>query len=74
MRLPLKIEDIERSLVDHRTKGIPGGTAPFPLDEIGERQWNVLREDLPLPWQYSRNRPWSTTVSGCAVSSVSPEL
>jgi D-serine dehydratase len=36
-------------LVDQRTKGIPGGVAPFPLTEIGRRGWNVLREDLPLP-------------------------
>jgi D-serine dehydratase len=36
-------------LVDQRTKGIPGGVAPFPLAEIGRRGWNVLREDLPLP-------------------------
>jgi D-serine dehydratase len=35
--------------IDHRTKGIPGGTAPFSQDAIHEKGWNVLRQDLPLP-------------------------
>lgn len=35
--------------LDHRTKGIPGGTAPFPHDAIRDKAWNVLRQDLPLP-------------------------
>ncbi len=30
-------------------KGIPGNTPPFPLGLIAERNWNVLRQDLPLP-------------------------
>jgi D-serine dehydratase len=36
-------------LIDGRTKGIPGGVAPFPRAEIGRQGWNLLREDLPLP-------------------------
>jgi D-serine dehydratase len=43
------VELADRELVDHRTKGIPGGTPPFPLDEIGLRGWNLLRQELPLP-------------------------
>lgn len=35
--------------LDHRTKGIPGGTPAFPLETIAEKNWNVLRGDLPLP-------------------------
>jgi len=35
--------------LDDTLKGIPGGTKPFPLSQIGQRGWNVLREDLPLP-------------------------
>ena len=31
------------------TKGIPGGTKPFPLSGIAAHKWNVLREDLPFP-------------------------
>lgn len=37
------------SLLDHRLKGIPGGVAPFPLEAIGAKNWNLLAEDLPLP-------------------------
>jgi D-serine dehydratase len=37
------------SLLDHRLKGIPGGVAPFPLEAIGAKGWNLLAEDLPLP-------------------------
>ncbi len=40
---------VDDSLVDQRTKGIPGGVEPFPLAEIGRKGWNLLREDLPLP-------------------------
>ena len=36
-------------LLDHRTKGIPGGTAAFPLETIAAKRWNVLNDDLPLP-------------------------
>ena len=32
-----------------RIKGVPGGIEPFPISRIGEKRWNVLREDLPLP-------------------------
>ena len=30
-------------------KGVPPGIAPFPLEQVGRRGWNILREDLPLP-------------------------
>jgi D-serine dehydratase len=30
-------------------KGLPPGTPPLPLSAVGQRGWNVLREDLPLP-------------------------
>ncbi len=30
-------------------KGLPSGIDPIPLSAIGQRGWNVLREDLPLP-------------------------
>ncbi|HEY2352852.1 MAG TPA: amino acid deaminase [Candidatus Acidoferrum sp.] len=35
--------------LDHTVKGIPGGTKPFPLSQIADRNWNVMREDLPFP-------------------------
>jgi D-serine dehydratase len=40
---------LDASLLDHRLKGIPGGTAPFGIEEILNHGWNLLREDLPLP-------------------------
>lgn len=40
---------LDRLLLDHRTKGIPGGIAPFPPSAIGAKRWNVLREDMTLP-------------------------
>lgn len=45
----MNIEDIRATLLDGRTKGIPGTAEPFPLGEIAAKGWNVLREDLPLP-------------------------
>lgn len=45
----VELSDIESSLVDGTFKGIPGGVEPFPLREIGNKKWNVLRCDLPLP-------------------------
>ncbi len=35
-------------VVDDRLKGIPLGVPPFPIERIGERGWNVLR-DIRLP-------------------------
>jgi len=40
---------LDRLLLDHRIKGIPGGTAPFAPSAIGAKRWNVLREDMTLP-------------------------
>ena len=49
-------EALDALLLDHRVKGMPGGIAPFPLGRIGERKWNVLREDLPLPLAVLKER------------------
>lgn len=35
--------------VDGATKGMPPGLRSVELDRVGERGWNVLDEDLPLP-------------------------
>ena len=45
----MDLRSIESFLLDHRIKGVPGGIEPFPISRIGEKRWNVLREDLPLP-------------------------
>lgn len=38
-----------RTLLDGRTKGLPGGLDQIALEDVGGRHWNVLAEDLPLP-------------------------
>ena len=43
------LAEINSTVLDDRSKGIPGGVAPFPLADIASQGWNVLREDLPLP-------------------------
>ena len=45
----MTLDDIRATILDGRTKGIPGTAAPFALADIGGKGWNVLREDLPLP-------------------------
>lgn len=45
----MDLSELEASLVDGRTKGMPGGMRPIPLSKVGAQGWNVLREDLPLP-------------------------
>jgi D-serine dehydratase len=41
--------DIDNIILDHRVKGIPGGTPPFRLGDIAKKGWNVLREDTNFP-------------------------
>jgi D-serine dehydratase len=43
------VTELGATLIDHRQKGIPGGVAPFRLDAIGAKSWNLLAEDLTLP-------------------------
>lgn len=45
----MNLEEITSTILDGRTKGIPGTTEPFALADIAKKGWNVLREDLPLP-------------------------
>lgn len=35
--------------LDDSVKGIPGGMQPISSTEIGQLNWNLLNEDLPLP-------------------------
>jgi len=51
----MKLAEIEQELVTPLMKGIPDEAAPFPLEEMGEQGWNVLREDLHLPLAVLRN-------------------
>ena len=43
------MQSVGHYMLDHKTKGMPGGIAPFPMSEIATKGWNVLREDLPMP-------------------------
>ena len=45
----MNLDDIGATILDGRTKGIPGTSAPFALRDIAKKNWNVLKEDLPLP-------------------------
>jgi len=45
----MNLDPIHAALLDHRQKGIPGGTAPFRLDQIAAKGWNILREDMNFP-------------------------
>lgn len=60
----LNLSAIDELSLDDRYKGIPGGTAAFPLKELGRRGWNVLRGDIPLPLAVlndsalAHNRQW----------------
>lgn len=45
----MNIGSIGTTILDRRTKGIPGTAKPFALADIADQGWNVLREDMPLP-------------------------
>lgn len=45
----MNTDSIRATVLDGRTKGIPSTTEPFALSDIADKNWNVLREELPLP-------------------------
>ena len=45
----MDLSELDRYRIDDCHKGIPGGTPPFALSDVGAHHWNLLREDLPLP-------------------------
>ncbi|NDV00257.1 amino acid deaminase [Pseudoroseicyclus tamaricis] len=45
----MDLSEIYETVLDGRTKGLPGTAAPFALKHIAAQGWNVLREDMPLP-------------------------
>lgn len=45
----MHLDKLLASPLTDQFKGIPGGTPPFAIEEIAAKDWNVLREDLPLP-------------------------
>ena len=84
----MTVARIDSLLLDDRTKGIPGGVEPFPITTIGQKRWNVLREDLPLPLAILRqtsldhNSQWmrrylelsGTVVAPHGKTSMSPQI
>lgn len=45
----MNLDPILATILDERTKGVPGTAEPFRLSEIGSKGWNLLAEDLPFP-------------------------
>jgi D-serine dehydratase len=84
----ISLTAIDATILDGSVKGIPGGVAGFPLGSIGDKGWNLLREDLPLPVAVlrrsalTRNGQWMRaflTLSGAVIAphgktTMSPQL
>lgn len=45
----MRLDEIANGIVDETFKGIPGGTGPIRLADVGKQGWNLLAEDMPLP-------------------------
>lgn len=45
----MNIDHLSKIILDGTVKGIPGGTPPFAMGDIGKKGWNLLRGDVPLP-------------------------
>jgi len=54
----MNITEIQDSLITHRYKGIPGGTTPFRLTDIGQQGWNVLQQSIELDDNLPYAEPW----------------
>jgi D-serine dehydratase len=74
----MKLDALQELLLDHRVKGMPGGVEPFALGRIGERKWNVLGEDLPLPLAVLKERAlthnsgWMQRFLGLSGAKIAP--
>ncbi|MCJ8330330.1 MAG: amino acid deaminase [Lentisphaeria bacterium] len=45
----MNLKEILDTEITSLTKGVPGNCEPFKLSDVGAKNWNVLKEDLPLP-------------------------
>ena len=45
----MDLSEIQNTILDRRIKGIPGSSEPFPLKELKNKNWNILKEDMPMP-------------------------
>jgi D-serine dehydratase len=74
--------------LDSCDKGVPGSAVAIPLADVPAQQWNVLREDLPLPvavlkeealrhnsrWMASFVRESDVSLAPHGKTSMSPDL
>lgn len=74
----MDLAPLDLLLLDHRIKGIPGGTEPFPPSAIGAKRWNVLREDMTLPiavlkdHALTHNGAWMRRFLGASGAAIAP--
>ena len=52
----MDLSEIQNTILDRRTKGIPGSVEPFPLKEIKNKKWNILNglDEKNLKVNYQR--------------------
>ena len=39
----MDLSEIQNTILDRRIKGIPGSSEPFPLKELKNKNWNILK-------------------------------
>ena len=42
----MDLSEIQNTILDRRIKGIPGSSEPFPLKELKNKNWNILKLSL----------------------------
>ena len=45
----MNLKDLNSWSLDHQMKGVPGNMKPTRLGRTGDKRWNILKEDVPLP-------------------------
>ena len=45
----MNLDSLLQTTLDRCVKGLPPAVAPIKLGEVGQRGWNLLKGDLPLP-------------------------
>ena len=44
----MDVGEIQNTILNRRTKGIPGSVGPFHLKEFKNKKWKILNEDMPM--------------------------
>lgn len=74
----LELDEIFDLVLDDSIKGIPGGTPPFRLGDIGSKRWNILDGNMPFPVAVLKrtcldnNRNWMRNFVSQACVEISP--